>query len=910
MTSPLSGDTLAAQRAMGRWKKYFLAVSHPNTVFTARINQTFETLDGVKEITYDGGTGTFGDVKPGMSCWIGSSAGAFDIGIVRVRKPLTSTVAFIGRVSGLALADNYYLTFVDDFQIWGREPQVTNQTILIDSDIVFGSTSSFAPIVKAGPPALVLEMTGSSVSHSPNLTIYSPTGQTAAAYLTTAPGASATSGLTTATPMITYDTPGEYYESYTVTDTAGISSTAYRKVFVNPSGVEIAKPEITGNIDSGGWSCRIEGYAGVDVESLHDGMLCVLWRQDYVGTARDASYGPYPDAENIRLFGWIIPKSLTINPQFGTASFTIEGPAFWLDRIGGAPMIVTDVPEIASNWSECVGLTTDKALYRLVHWQSTLSAITDIIFTGDETPIPFANVNSGSLRQQINGLANEKLLAHLFFDAQGCGKVFIPQSLQDSAGKAALTVLWDVSSSDWIGQVNVPPEAVKSASMMELGSIAWDGTTEIQMFSRAPGNIPGNYGSPQAPYSGLAVNDQDAINRLTGDKLAMENSQYPAVDLELYWANDFIDFATPYIVRISLAAADTPRGITWTNKRVVPIAISFKYDPETGAEGTLITFAEETTGVAGVFYFPPQPSMIDEWSQPGFGVPANSFPPLVPFANTWFPDVIPEPPPAGECGEDALPNAFSLSFDLPEITGIDEVLSAYAYFPCKIRAGTADNPTFLKLSIEYGGDALGAVNVYAIDSAKNRLLTGAVTPPGGGGNWYNTTHVAFSPVGETDVAGFEIELEAGGGLGSGEIREAVNSGTVLGTDQPGADVEAGLVTGQWYAVQSSGGPWSPGPGFPNTFYDFRLGALASIGSAEGVYHIDDVPSYWMAERTSALYGRIYFQAMGSPLYYDVNDSAHGDNSGSLGYTVYNAIVKGDRIIYLSTSGIYNVCAAG
>jgi len=182
MTSPLSGATLTAQRASNRWKTYHLAISHPNTIFTALVNGTPDDLDGVISVTYDNGTGTYGDVKPGMAYWISASAyGAFDVGIVRVRAALTATTAPIGKVSNIAITDNYFLTFVDDFPLVTKEPYVVDTTIFMDETVEFGAASSFAPIVKIGPPALVLELTGATVAHTrPAPTIYSPTGATAA----------------------------------------------------------------------------------------------------------------------------------------------------------------------------------------------------------------------------------------------------------------------------------------------------------------------------------------------------------------------------------------------------------------------------------------------------------------------------------------------------------------------------------------------------------------------------------------------------------------------------------------------------------------------------------------------------------------------------------------------------------
>ena len=744
MTSPLTGATLTAQRANNRWKRYYCAVVSPNSIFTARVNQTFTSFDGVNKLIYDGGTGTYTDVKSGMTCWIGSAAGLCDIGIVRVRKALTTTYAYIGKVSGLQLADNQYLTFFDEFGLWQKEPVITDVLTLVDEDVPWTAVQAGAPIVRIGPPAVVLQLTGATVAVTWTApTIYSPTGTTAASYAWTAPGASATANLTTSTPTFTYNAAGTYYIRLALTDSAGGVTYVTRRVLVSPASVPVTVSDLSGDIDSGGWSASIEGYSSVDIASLRDRAMVVLWKADYVSTAADTQYGLYPDCENIRMIGWIDGESITQNPEFGTASFTVHGPAYWLDRIPGAPYTITDAT--AASWDTVASLNADKALYRLVRWHSTLSEITDVTLTGDTTRVKIANVNTGSLRQQIDQLAGDKLLAKLACDRFGCAYVSIPQSLLDSTGKNALTVLWDTSSSDWIEQIEIARNTSQSASQMEIGGSGYDGATETEYWSRAPGNTPSRYGAVQAPYSTLALGSQTIANRFSGDVLADANREYPTVDIVLSWANDFIDIAPSYIVRISLAAADTPRGITWTTKRFIPQAISYEFDPQTGVENTLITLAEETTGYAGVTYYPPNPSM-----------PIPPLPGPIPFPipgpGIWFPPVVPPTPPGSGCGVSAPANSFPLIWDKTKLADGE---SAKAYFPCRLRpSGHTNGPSYISLQVNYDEMFANSITCYALGATGARLVTGSVSAPAY--VFWSPTTITFSVVSETDVWGFEI----------------------------------------------------------------------------------------------------------------------------------------------------------
>jgi hypothetical protein len=748
MTSPLSGATLTAQKAMLRWREYSLAISKPNAVFTARINQTFSDLDNIVQLTWDGGTGTYTDVKPGMMCRVGSAAGLSDIAVVRVRAALSPVYVYISPTSGAAFANDQYLTFVDDFPILGKEPLVTDTNAWMDYDIPYSAANSNALIVRIGPAAFVL--TGTTISITfPTPTAYSPTGATAASYSWTAPGSSSSSGLTTSTPTINYAATAdkEFYISCAVTDSAGAVSTVYRKIFVNPTSPALVLDEISGDIDSGYWEARIEGYASLGTDTLPDRALCVLWRKDYASTAAATSYGPYSNAGNVRLVGWLDGDTVTVDADKGTASFTVKGPGYWLGKVNGAPMTLTSNSS-PDSWLEMASLNTDKALYRLIKWQSTLADITDVNLTGDTTAIALANVNSGTLFEQIDTLAREKLLARLMTDPHGCAYVTIPPSLLGTTAKAANEILVDYASSDLIEQVQIDRIPTGQTSQMEIGGSAYDGSNEYKLYSRAPGNKPLAYGMPQAPTSDLALVDQAACNLLAGNLLAVDNIQYPTVDLQTYWANDYIGYAMArgWLVRLSIAAADNPRGIVWTTKRFVIESAAYSFDPETGAEGTDLTLAEEVTGTAGVAYYPPSPAQTDTWAYP------FKFPALAPFKSTWFPNTVGPTPITDGCTALTPNNVFGLVWDRSTILGTDAVLSAFAWFPCKIRD---DDSTYLVISANFIGDAASNISVFALDENRQRVLTGSVSATN------NYLSVSFTPASATNVSGFELALAAG-----------------------------------------------------------------------------------------------------------------------------------------------------
>jgi hypothetical protein len=135
--------------------------------------------------------------------------------------------------SEIVWADNLYLTVVDEFGLWAKHPSLIGTTLEMMDYLTSYDTqhSDFAPVPVLGPDA-VLWLSGATVSITPSAASSWVPGSTIASYEWQAVGASATSGLTTATPTITYDAAGVYRLRCTVTAANGEDWEGFRKVFV------------------------------------------------------------------------------------------------------------------------------------------------------------------------------------------------------------------------------------------------------------------------------------------------------------------------------------------------------------------------------------------------------------------------------------------------------------------------------------------------------------------------------------------------------------------------------------------------------------------------------------------------------------------------------------------------------
>ena len=152
MTIPraITPTELAYLRRDNQWSELFLHVDAPATVYTARLNGAPASTNKVVEITYDGGSGTLGNVLPGMTLAVGSAAGASEKGLCRIRAVPGAAKFYLGETSEIAWADNDYLTVLDEFGLWPRHVGQVGLDTYVDYNIACRTGLQCAPQVHTG----------------------------------------------------------------------------------------------------------------------------------------------------------------------------------------------------------------------------------------------------------------------------------------------------------------------------------------------------------------------------------------------------------------------------------------------------------------------------------------------------------------------------------------------------------------------------------------------------------------------------------------------------------------------------------------------------------------------------------------------------------------------------------------
>ena len=163
MTAP----ELAYIRSDNQFSSLYLCIHKPAQVYTALVNQTFASLDEVVQVAYDTGSGTLGDVLPGMTLWVSAVGyGQCELGQCRIRTAPDATNFYLGENSDIPWADDLYLTVMDEFGIWQRNLTIdTNNIAYMDYNLPYTDQHEKCnPVPILGPrlvpawlnPALVL----------------------------------------------------------------------------------------------------------------------------------------------------------------------------------------------------------------------------------------------------------------------------------------------------------------------------------------------------------------------------------------------------------------------------------------------------------------------------------------------------------------------------------------------------------------------------------------------------------------------------------------------------------------------------------------------------------------------------------------------------------------------------------
>ncbi len=587
MARAATANELALLRTPGQWSELYLAIHSPDIVFQARVLQSFSAWDSVVAVPYYGVSyGAYGSILPGMTLCVGSTAGACDKGQARIRKAADATNLYIGETSEVAFTQGDYLTVLDEFGLWPKHWVVEDDaTILMDEEIAYTDQhASPDPVPVLGPAAAVLWLTGATVQFQPTASDSWALGSTISSYAWSAPGASATANLNTATPTITYNKTGAFRVSCTVTAANGKTTTGHRVVFVfSKDAPPITQfkldSDVSGDLERGGWRFSVTMFGEALLDNVRDRAMVVLFARDHYGSV-EQSIGPVAGYENVIAVGWIAGETILQSPVEPRVTFTVEGPAANFKAMTGFQTGLEDTSSAPTTWAEFQSLTVDKALWHFLHWRTTATTMMDVRLTGNTFLAPALEAPQGSLWEQLQALAYDTILARPFVDRYGRLEIGIDPQVVPSISRD-YPVVQTLEWTDWMDRVEVERAPTPVADMVDLSGISYDGTTTTPLISRSPGHIFKRFGRVETRER-LLLDDQDQANLLAGLILGSLNNLYPRLSFKLAANNRLIDIAPGQYCQVDFASEDTLRGFVCSGLRMLPTMVSFVHDPETG----------------------------------------------------------------------------------------------------------------------------------------------------------------------------------------------------------------------------------------------------------------------------------------------------------------------------------------
>lgn len=597
MAREITVDELALMRSDSQWSKFYLAILKPNTVYTATLSAAPASNDQVYEISFGSGVGTLSDVKAGMTLYVGTSAGAYDLGMCRIRKAPIAGTFYIGLTSEIRwnAGGTIYLTVVDDFDLWPKHAVVSSGVMYMDVDVAYSNQhASFNPVPVMGPHA-VAWLDGASVDVEFDASDSWVFGSSISGHAWTAPGASASSGMNTATPRMTYNTPGIYRVFDVVTAANTKTTTGVRYVFIydrdaNPPATVFQLAQCMGDNQSGGWMFDMAMEAEAGLSEIRDRSLVVLFAEDWYGDTQQ-SIGPIENRENIVCVGRVMGESIRWDSEGGYVHFTVQGLQWWLNKIKTFPVELSFVGA-ASDWTGMPALNLDRALWHILYWHSTAIETMDFYPTNDSRYMTDGKTIASTVWGQLHDLAFPKIFAVPGVDRFGRLSVEIDAQMTP-AGSRTFPEVMEITAEDFSEAVEFSRQTVNDVSLISLNAQEVNsGGFGVTRYSLWPGHVPLRHGEPEMADRALCASQAQA-NSLAGLLGAWRTNPYPDIPVNFAMNNRMIDVFPRQYCSIEVMAPNTPRELAFT-LRIIPRRVAIYFDGESGWSHCEVNFEGET----------------------------------------------------------------------------------------------------------------------------------------------------------------------------------------------------------------------------------------------------------------------------------------------------------------------------
>jgi hypothetical protein len=575
-------------------------------VLSAQLNNA-SAAKGDTVLPFDNVTaGSWSNIVKDQTMYVGTTSGGRDIGRIRV-KSATSGAITLGRNDHIKWVDNLFLTVVNFIEPWGVFHRITldpndfnaNPFYYKDNtDVYTDQNTKIPPVVCMGSHNAVFK--GETIDWHSSGT-YSPVGAGLSSYAWAFGGGTPSTSSTAHPGAVTYNTNGDFSTSLTVTDANGKSSTGYRYLVVlDGPDADIQSwgmDSLTGSRSQGGWTAQMWIRERQDIV---EGSLMIVFAEDWYRGVKLAI------PNTIVFIGYVQNKTLHWDWKTGKLEFAVQGICNMaagretygvaLDSIDSGGDNVGD----GRDWTRMYNITTDKGLVHYMMFHTTLLRIADFHPIGNNNLKMFCDIAHGPIYGAMESYLQQNLIADIVANRAGQMYAEIDLAVQPSGSRTPPITL-SMDRRDWRGAPEIQRVLVPTTSYVEMGGVVYGGGlsgTITPLLSGAPGETPSYQGSPQT-REGLALASQDQLNVLNGDYYANLVNEFPQVTFPMAGNYRFFDIAPQERTYCTLDGTETPDGLVWTNKPLIPQEINHQYNKRGHMLLTDVTFKAETAGFPG-----------------------------------------------------------------------------------------------------------------------------------------------------------------------------------------------------------------------------------------------------------------------------------------------------------------------
>lgn len=612
MPSPnaaLSGTDLTNLRAGLFTLRGYLSIVPDTSIATARLNQTV-FADTLAELTVDTTSG-WSNVKPDMLVKIGTTAGASDVYVGRVRETPGATTLYLSQFSegdpGLitksatvALADNQYVTICESYHLFSVFPRLyyngTNYVFYKDYNVAFDQqTGSKKPaILNIGDHTAGRVNSGTSVltdSRTANVTVFG--AETVSSYLWTIGDGTLTVGTLASQSITATYPPGARVITCTVTLSTGAVMVAQRNVIAHD---DSSYPAL--EVMPSSWR-KTRQQSSITLEltnafnaGLRNNAMCIYWEEiSFNGQTISTAIN--------QMVGWVEGLSGDVEPGLATVSFTLVNALSILSKTTAYAQRLEYAASPAS-WIESNLMHLDWFTFYLLYFQSTLLNLFDFYGTNLTSYTADAwRVERGNLTNQANRML-ESINSELCQLPNGALYIRRNPVMMGTTDRAGVVERLTLGEDD-LTSADIGIQVRNVVGKVEGNAFSTGTSTPTPYRADGYGTVDGQ-GAGISRLDNQRVSGQSELNERVSNKLAEENNPYPSMRVGLATGGYFavIEPALWYFVPINIPAALSPTGSALA-LRCIPLEVSASYQKDAQGNYTRevsLSLAGETSGIA------------------------------------------------------------------------------------------------------------------------------------------------------------------------------------------------------------------------------------------------------------------------------------------------------------------------